>query len=186
MQLSTFLFALALPLTLFAAPSPTELVPRSEPTFPAYPPSCYLCQPDYANINSCAEAAPVFENFSSIIRNPLGSIAMIECACTDTFQSAYPQCADCFIQTNQTQYLNSTQEGVPKIIEGIRNICSIASTILGHPVGNNGEAEGSTPISVPSPTGGATTSARADHAPTVLLGLVGVLGVFAGVSTIWL
>jgi len=32
-------------------------------------------------------------------------IDVIQCACTDTFQSAYPQCVDCFTQTNQTAFL---------------------------------------------------------------------------------
>lgn len=83
----------------------------TSPEFPQSPASCPLCEENYANINSCAAAAPVFANFSmvrqapisgsflftdssQIIFNPGAFISVIECACTDTFQSAYPQCVD--------------------------------------------------------------------------------------------
>lgn len=37
--------------------------------------------------------------------NPLEFLSVINCACADTFQSAYPQCVDCFEHTNQTVFL---------------------------------------------------------------------------------
>ena len=40
-----------------------------------------------------------------MIYEPTRFIDVIQCACTDTFQSAYPQCVDCFTQTNQTAFL---------------------------------------------------------------------------------
>lgn len=36
------------------------------PYFPQQPPSCPICQQNYASINSCAEAAPVLANFSQV------------------------------------------------------------------------------------------------------------------------
>jgi|SRR5258706_2152387 len=40
-----------------------------------------------------------------MIYDPTRFIDVVQCACTDTFQSAYPQCVDCFTQTNQTAFL---------------------------------------------------------------------------------
>lgn len=108
--------------------------------FPDNPPSCKLCERDYFNIQSCANASVVFSQ-PSVVRpihfpfpippswqlgaswellteefrgtkiclqmlfDPTKFIDVIQCACTDTFQSAYPQCVDCFSQTNQTAFL---------------------------------------------------------------------------------
>jgi hypothetical protein len=47
------------------SPAPT-LVRRTDPTFPTDVPSCVQCEPNYPNINSCAQAAPVFENASMV------------------------------------------------------------------------------------------------------------------------
>jgi len=90
----------------------------------------------------------------------------------------------------QTQYLNASMEAVPAIVQGIRQICAIASTILGKPVASNGEAEGQTPIVVPSPTGGSDAAMRAADSlhfgATAALGAVGLLSLFAGIGTVWL
>ena len=64
------------------------------PSFPPDPPSCPKCAESFGSINSCAAAAPVLANFSMVIFNPGAFIDIIKCACTDTFQAAYPQCAD--------------------------------------------------------------------------------------------
>lgn len=84
------------------------------PVFPVEPPSCPICESNYANIDHCAEACPIFANFSMVNRsltfqfsnaflitvvlkimfNPGAFVDVIECACTDTFQSTYPQCVD--------------------------------------------------------------------------------------------
>lgn len=114
--------------------------------FPSNPPSCKLCERDYLNIQSCANASVAFSQpmvvrprfcttswfspssqlgaswklptgelrgtnrCSQMIYNPTRFIEVIQCACTDTFQSAYPQCVDCFTQTNQTAFL-APQDG---------------------------------------------------------------------------
>ncbi|KAL4244378.1 hypothetical protein ABKN59_010534 [Abortiporus biennis] len=104
---------------------------RTYPTFPDQPPSCPICAQNYDNINSCAEAAPVLANFSMIIFNPGAFIDVIKCACTDTFQSTFPQCVDCFVQTNQTQWLEPPED-LPSIVDGMRKICAIESTLLGN------------------------------------------------------
>ncbi|KAJ8483490.1 hypothetical protein ONZ45_g14589 [Pleurotus djamor] len=143
---------IALLLALFhslvlAAPRP-GLHRRTDPFFPDEPPSCPICAQDYPNINSCAQAAPVLANFTNIIFNPGAFIDVIKCACTDTFQASFPQCADCFIRTNQTDVLDTPD--LPGILEGIRQICGMSSTILGNVSGANGEL---TPTSAtPEPT----------------------------------
>lgn len=43
----------------------------TSPEFPQNPPSCPLCEQNYANINSCAAAAPVFANFSMVRQTPI-------------------------------------------------------------------------------------------------------------------
>lgn len=80
------------------APVPTSWL--AEPTFPADIPSCPKCQENYDSISSCAKASAVFANATSIFNDPLSYIAVIKCSCTDTFQSVFPQCVDCFQNTN--------------------------------------------------------------------------------------
>jgi len=102
------------------------------PDFPPDIPSCVACQPSWSSISSCAEAAPVFQNASNIIWNPLAFVSAIKCACTDTFSSAYPQCVDCFVQTNQCEtFLGVGADSAPSIVQGIRSVCGFGSAILG-------------------------------------------------------
>jgi len=108
----------------------------AEPYFPDTPPSCPICEKDYPNINSCAQACPVLANFSMIIFNPSAFIDVIKCSCTDTFQAAYPQCVDCFIKTDQEDLLNS--KDLPSVVEGMRRICAMESVLLGNVSGANG------------------------------------------------
>lgn len=75
------------------------------PTFPAQYPSCVKCQEKYSSISSCMQASSVFQNATSIFNDPINYIAVIKCACTDTFQAVYPQCVDCFQHTDQCWYL---------------------------------------------------------------------------------
>ncbi|GAA5860866.1 hypothetical protein JCM8547_003873 [Rhodosporidiobolus lusitaniae] len=105
----------------------------SVPYFPEDIPSCVACQPEWSGISSCAEAAPAFQNAMNIIYNPLSFVSAIKCACTDTFSSAYPQCVDCFVQTNQCeQYLGvPTEQNATSILDGIRNVCGFGSALLG-------------------------------------------------------
>lgn len=37
-----------------------------QPQFPAQPPSCPICEQNFANIDSCAQAAPVLQNFTMV------------------------------------------------------------------------------------------------------------------------
>lgn len=90
-------------------PLNNKLRARAEPIFPTQPPSCPICAQNYGSIDSCAQAAPVLANVSmvglmigigigargvfvdsfvrQIIFNPGAFVSVIECACTDTFQS---------------------------------------------------------------------------------------------------
>ncbi|KAI0830276.1 hypothetical protein BC628DRAFT_1500822 [Trametes gibbosa] len=122
----------------------------AQPVFPDQPPSCPICEQNFGSIDSCAQAAPVFANFSMIIFNPAAFIEVIRCACADTFQSAYPQCVDCFTQTNQTQFLNS--DDLPKVVEGLRNVCALESSLLGGVATADGEVTPTSSIIVPTAT----------------------------------
>ncbi|KAH9894033.1 WD40 repeat-like protein [Cubamyces lactineus] len=149
--------------------TPVDLARRqddSQPTFPDQPPSCPICAQNFGSIDSCAQAAPVLANFSMIIFNPGAFIDVIKCACADTFQSAYPQCVDCFTQTNQTQFLNS--DDLPGVLQGIHNICGIESSLLGGVATADGEVTPTTSLDVPKATGttsgAASLTSRADRA----------------------
>ncbi|KAF8521086.1 hypothetical protein BU17DRAFT_75502 [Hysterangium stoloniferum] len=142
-------------------PCPLTLVERTDPTFPASPPSCPICAQSYPSISSCAAASPVLANFSQIIFNPGAFISIIECSCTDTFQSAFPQCVDCFQQTNQTAVIASQGADLPSILSGLRSVCALASTLLGNVTATNGEQVNGTPIT-PTPTP-SSSSAISSH-----------------------
>ncbi|EKM52374.1 uncharacterized protein PHACADRAFT_198429 [Phanerochaete carnosa HHB-10118-sp] len=120
------------------------------PQFPAQPPSCPLCEQGFPGIDSCAQAAPVLANVSMILFNPGAFIDVIKCACTDTFQSAYPQCVDCFEKTNQTSFLNTTN--APAVVNGIRDICSLASIFVGGAPSADGEITPTSSVASPTPT----------------------------------
>jgi len=49
---------------------------RDGPVFPDNPPSCPICSQNYANIDSCAQAAPVLANFTMVANG----IFVWECA----------------------------------------------------------------------------------------------------------
>ncbi|RPD63369.1 hypothetical protein L226DRAFT_559309 [Lentinus tigrinus ALCF2SS1-7] len=121
-----------------------------EPQFPDQPPSCPICAQNFDSIDGCAQAAPVLQNFSMIIFNPGAFIDVIKCACTDTFLSAYPQCVDCFIQTNQTQFLNSSD--LPAVVDGMRKICALESTLLGGVATADGEVTPTSSLAAATPT----------------------------------
>jgi hypothetical protein len=141
--------------------------------FPDYPPSCQICEMHYDEIDSCANASIVFANVSAVsgflhpyheyrpnllikllldkqvLFNPGYFIDVIQCACADTFQSYYPQCVDCFTQTNQTGFLEPNNgEGTNSVVDGIRQICALYSTLFGGVASVNSQLPGQTPITV--------------------------------------
>ncbi|THV03514.1 hypothetical protein K435DRAFT_774907 [Dendrothele bispora CBS 962.96] len=133
------------------------MVKRTDPTFPPDPPSCPICQQNYDRISNCAEAAPVLANFTEIIFNPGAFINVIQCACTETFQSVFPQCVDCFVNTNQTQVLDSPD--LPSIVSGMRQVCALESTLLGGVASANGELPSTAVVSpTPTPTSNSASS----------------------------
>ncbi|KII90081.1 hypothetical protein PLICRDRAFT_108554 [Plicaturopsis crispa FD-325 SS-3] len=162
-------------------PGRSSLEPRTDPVFPSSPPSCPLCAANYSQINSCAQAAPVLANFSMIIFNPGAFIDVIKCACTDTFQSTFPQCVDCFSQTNQTDVLQTPN--LPAVVDGMRKICSIESSLLGGAATADGEATPTSTTAVAKST--STSDGRALGRDTTVLQflfsvplVVGVLAAF--------
>ncbi|EEB89947.1 hypothetical protein MPER_11906, partial [Moniliophthora perniciosa FA553] len=104
---------------------------------------------NYGNIQNCAEAAPVLANFSMIIFNPGAFINVIQCSCTETFQSVFPQCVDCFVRTNQTEVWEAPS--LPEVVQGMRKICALESTLLGGVASANGEVP-SVAAAAPIPT----------------------------------
>jgi len=110
------------------------------PTFPAQYPSCQKCQAQYSSISSCMEASSVFANTTSIFNDPISYIAVIKCACTDTFQAVYPQCVDCFQHTDQCWYLGTDPQGTGagQLTTNIRQICGFGSALLGGVAASNG------------------------------------------------
>ncbi|KAJ3727500.1 hypothetical protein EV361DRAFT_795906 [Lentinula raphanica] len=128
----------------------------AEPTFPSSPASCPICEASYSSIQNCAEASPVLANFTTIIFNPGAFINVIQCSCTETFQSVFPQCVDCFEQTNQTDVLGATD--LPSVLQGMRNICALESTLLGSAAATDGELPSSTGLASATPAATNTTS----------------------------
>ena len=112
---------------------PVPLASLGPPKFPSDIPSCPKCEERYSSLSSCMGASAVFANASSIFNNPIGYINVIKCACTDTFQAAYPQCLDCFQHTDQCYYLGTDPQGTRagKVITNLRNICGLGSALLG-------------------------------------------------------
>ncbi|KAK0477027.1 hypothetical protein IW261DRAFT_1488276 [Armillaria novae-zelandiae] len=171
MQFTTFLILL-LGLVLVAEGSPfpaglssrsQALVHRTTPYFPDSPASCPICEQNYSSIQNCAEAAPVLANFSYAFVN------VIECACTETFQSVFPQCVDCFQATNQTDILEGNN--LPSII------CALESTLLGNVSKSDGEVTASTSTSSSAAIPRATM-------PVSLSGLHAILLILSlGIST---
>jgi hypothetical protein len=162
-------------------PTPT-LQERTTPTFPAEPVSCPICEKDWTNINSCADACNIFANPAQIIFAPNTFFSTIECSCTDTFKSAFPQCADCFTQTNQTSYLNAKPGEIPSILNGMRQICAISSSLLGGVATTNHE-KGTAPV--PTATGAARglsdmRAGTGGFGLSVVAGVSAIGGVLAG------
>jgi len=112
-----------------------DLQRRTDPYFPDTPASCPICAKDYDSIRSCAEAAPVFENFTNVIFNPGAFYDTIKCACADTFKAVFPQCVNCFIATGQENVIMG--HDLPSVVEGIRQVCAFSSSLLGNVTATN-------------------------------------------------
>ncbi|BGP11057.1 hypothetical protein JCM10049v2_006956 [Rhodotorula toruloides] len=133
---------LAFAATAAALPAPTGVAFLAKrqyklgniPYFPQEIPSCVACEPEWTSISSCARAAAAFKDWKQMLFYPVSFVDAIKCACTDTFSSAYPQCVDCFVQTNQCEeYLGvpSLEANSSSIFDGMRNVCGFGSALLG-------------------------------------------------------
>jgi len=166
--ISLFLIAFSSTPSVLAYPSPSSSPPlwllarqTQQPYFPDTPASCPICAQSYPSINSCAQDATALANVSMVIFNPGAFIDVIKCSCTDTFQSAFPQCVDCFEKTNQTGVLNTTN--LPSLVNSIRQVCSFASSLLGNASNSDGET---TPTVTGVTTTPAATSSTSGAPPT--------------------
>lgn len=134
-----FLIAFSSTPSVLAYPSPPSSPPlwlaarqTQQPYFPDTPASCPICAQSYPSINSCAQASTAMANVSmvctdagdpplsspnraiksQVLFNPGAFIDVIKCSCTDTFQSAFPQCVDWYVFTvivRQTHFACSRQ-----------------------------------------------------------------------------
>jgi hypothetical protein len=153
-----------------------KVVKRTDPYFPESPPSCTICQKDWPNLQSCSNSCAVFANPALIIFAPQTFVDVIKCSCTDTFKASFPQCVDCFTLTNQTEVLQA--QNLPAVLDGMRKICALESTLLGGVASTNSQLVGQTPISVAPPS--STGAAKAQRSlPTGIWseGILGLLGV---------
>ncbi|KAJ3904690.1 hypothetical protein F5879DRAFT_801187 [Lentinula edodes] len=152
-----------------------------DPTFPSSPASCPICEANYSSIQNCAEASPVLANFTTIIFNPGAFIAVIQCSCTETFQSVFPQCVDCFEQTNQTDVLGAPD--LPSVLQGMRNICALESTLLGSAAATDGELPSSTGASaIPTTTAASNSETRSQALPSIRRSFAIIIVTIAGLG----
>jgi len=158
--------------------SPT-LHHRTTPYFPPDPPSCPICERDYSSINSCAQASTVLANLTMVLFSPISFIDAIQCACTDTFRSAFPQCVDCFGRTNQTWVLNQDNT-LPDVVNNLRDICALAGTLFGGVASANSELPSSTSTPLPTATsnGGSHPEYSVQATFMAIVVLVSVLGLY--------
>jgi len=153
-------------------------VKRADPYFPDSPPSCPICEKDWPNMQSCANSCAVFANPALIIFAPQTFLDVIKCSCTETFKAAFPQCVDCFTLTNQTDVLQA--QNLPSVLDGMRQICALESTLLGGVAATNSQLVSQTPISVAHPSSTNAAVAR-QSLPTGAWkeGVLGLLGAAA-------
>lgn len=140
-------------------------------------------------MSSCAEAAPVLQNFTNVrpptltllscsnqnvkvIFNPGAFVDVIKCACVDTFQSVFPQCVDCFMRTGQENVLNTPN--LPAVVDGMRKVCAIESALLGNVSAVNGETTPGASAPAPLPTGNAAAPVQIQSTIALLAAVLGV------------
>ena len=81
---------------------------------------------------------------------------------------------DSFIQTNQTQFLNSSD--LPAVVDGMRKICALESTLLGGVATADGEVTPTSSLAAATPTSSSGVAPPASPWSTVMVTvLVGVL-----------
>ncbi|KAJ6492919.1 hypothetical protein C8R47DRAFT_1120432 [Mycena vitilis] len=133
-----FIAAAVLPLLALlvgSTPNPSRsysLWSRDDPQFPASPPSCGLCAQNYNDIQLCMTLVPVVANFSEVISNPGSFVDVLTCACSSTFNATFPQCVDCFQNTNQQSFLNESDPDA--VLAGLTKVCAFERAVG---VGNN-------------------------------------------------
>ncbi|KAL1746587.1 hypothetical protein HDZ31DRAFT_72770 [Schizophyllum fasciatum] len=128
----------------------------TEPYFPDDPKSCGICQ--------------------KIIFNPGAFVDVIRCACADTFKSVFPQCADCFVKTNQSNVLDAPN--LPDVVDGMRKVCALSSALLGNVSSTNNE---SATTHAPSPTSNAAGASPVSFGPVLPVLAAVTLAVVGGV-----
>ncbi|KAG9077451.1 hypothetical protein FS749_010654 [Ceratobasidium sp. UAMH 11750] len=88
-----------------------------------------------------------------------------------------------FVQTNQTAVLDTGTHDLPSIVSGMREICSLASVLLGGTAASNSQvASSSTAAPTPTATSGAVGRIRAPGLGWLSLIAMGglVMGIMVG------
>ncbi|KAJ7353126.1 hypothetical protein DFH08DRAFT_855995 [Mycena albidolilacea] len=94
----------------------------TEPQFPASPASCGVCSQNYDSIKLCISVIPVVANFTTVIDNPGSFVNVLTCGCSDTFNTTFPECVDCFENTNQQAVLN--MDDPDAVLTGLTKVCA--------------------------------------------------------------
>lgn len=82
-----------------------------------------------------------------------------------------------FVKTGQDDVIDSNN--LPAILEGMRNICGLESTLLGNVSGANGYFNSTTTTSLPTPTASASGDLFLQHQDlTRFMGLALFMGIF--------
>ncbi|KAF7373627.1 hypothetical protein MSAN_00573100 [Mycena sanguinolenta] len=139
------------------------------PDFPSSPASCGLCAQasapfspylspnstlahvyvplplnpglNYSSIELCITVIPVVANFTTVIENPGSFADVLTCGCSPTFNITFPECVDCFENTNQQQFLNISDPDA--VLTGLTKVCELEQSVG---IGGNGALVNSIPL----------------------------------------
>ncbi|KAJ7270641.1 hypothetical protein B0H12DRAFT_1093219 [Mycena haematopus] len=99
----------------------------SDPDFPSSPPSCGLCAQNYSSIELCITVIPVVANFTTVLDNPGSFVDVLTCGCSTTFNITFPECVDCFENTNQQDVLN--MDDPDAVLTGLTKVCALERSV---------------------------------------------------------
>ncbi|KAJ7042956.1 hypothetical protein C8F04DRAFT_58290 [Mycena alexandri] len=108
---------------------------------------------NYDNIKLCMSLVPIMANSSTVIANPGSFIDVLTCGCTEPFKSTFPECVDCFENTNQDAVLNITD--VDAVMQGLTKVCALEGAIFG--IGTSSSTTSANVASTPTSADGAST-----------------------------
>ncbi|KAJ7756339.1 hypothetical protein B0H16DRAFT_1721934 [Mycena metata] len=145
-----------------------------EPQFPSSPATCGQCQQasmqNYDNIKLCMSLVPIMANSSTVIANPGSFIDVLTCGCTEPFKSTFPECVDCFENTNQDAVLNITD--VDAVTQGLAKVCALEGAIFG--IGDSSSSTTSSATTATTTTTAATSTSSTSSGGVLRIPLSGL------------